>query len=202
MDYNNFILSFLNCCELQKGLDAKTIKAYSIDLKQFSLFSSASPSESEKDLICSYIENMHNIFKPKTIKRKIATLKSFFHYLELEELIEINPFSKIHFKLKEPTILPKTIPALLLTKILNEAYREKAQSNSNYSFKCAVRDIAILELLFETGHRVSELCYLKAEDVNLTENYIKTFGKGAKERILQLCSADVISALRAYKKNF
>lgn len=198
----SLINRYLNHCELQKGLNFKTIKAYKTDLRQYAEFSFAHNNFSEKECICNFIESIHPRYKPKTIKRKLASLKAFFEYLMYEDLIEENPFSRINFKIKEPLILPKIIPVKILAKILSTAYSELGYCKSEYSAKCTLRDIAVLELLFATGLRVSELCNLKKNDVNLNESYVKTFGKGAKERIIQICTPDVLAALRQYKKAF
>ena len=69
-----------------------------------------------------YIDLLHCKYKPKSVKRKIASLKAFFHYLEIEELIDINPFHKIQIKYKEPFILPKTIPINNIEQIISFAY--------------------------------------------------------------------------------
>ena len=202
MNFHELVEKYLVCCELQKGLDAKTIKAYKVDLRQYMEFC-CNDNCIEKAIICDYVEHMHSQYKPKTIKRKIASLKAFFEYLSCEEIIEQNPFNKIRTKQKEPIILPKTIPQRVLTKILNMAYNEIENNKTDYAYKSAVRDVAVLELLFATGLRVSELCNLKAIDVNLTDNYsVKTFGKGGKERVIQLCTFDVVSILKKYKKLF
>ena len=202
MQIQSLIKNYLLYCELQKGLNLKTVKAYSIDLKQFEKFTINQQSGSNKELICNYIESLHSKYKPKSIKRKLATLRAFYEYLTYEEVIEDNPFSKIHFKIKEPIILPKTIPEKVLTKILNKAYLSLEECKTVYAEKCIIRDIAVLELLFATGLRVAELCNLKAEDVNLSDGYVKTFGKGSKERMIQICTPDVLVALKQYKRYF
>lgn len=202
MDLHTTIEKYLIYCELQKGLNSKTIKAYRIDLSQFKSYAKEQEEGSSKELICSYLESLHSKYKPKSIKRKLATLKAFYEYLTYEEIIEDNPFSKIHLKIKEPIILPRIIPEKILTKILNEAYHTLERCKTVYSERCVIRDIAVLELLFATGLRVSELCNLKADDVNLSDSYIKTFGKGSKERIIQICTPDVLTALKQYKKCF
>lgn len=193
---------YLTYCEFQKGLDAKTIKAYKIDLQQYDDYCCTCKFETEKEYICGFIESMHNRCKPKTIKRKIAVLKAFYGFLLREDFIEVNPFDKIDTKIREPKILPKVIPQKLLIKILNEAYKSLATCESEYSLKCTLRDIAVLELLFATGLRISELCHLKNSDVNLSENYVKIFGKGSKERIVQFSIPDVVSALKEYRRHF
>lgn len=202
MDLHALIEKYLIYCELQKGLNSKTIKAYRIDLSQFKSYAKEQEDGSSKELICSYLESLHSKYKPKSIKRKLATLKAFYEYLTYEEIIEDNPFSKIHLKIKEPIILPRIIPEKILTKILNEAYHTLERCKTVYSERCVIRDIAVLELLFATGLRVSELCNLKADDVNLSDSYIKTFGKGSKERIIQICTPDVLTSLKQYKKCF
>lgn len=94
-----------------KKLNIKTLKAYKTDLKQFSQYlNSMPPSDVTPDILEHYISYLHQNFKPKTVKRKIASLKAFFHYLEYKEIIDRNPFNKIHIKFREPEILPKIIP--------------------------------------------------------------------------------------------
>ena len=79
----NTIKEYLNHCQFQKRLDSKTLKAYSIDLKQFSLFTNNSVEKSTSiDTLENYMSNLHSQFKPKTIKRKLACIKAFFHYWE------------------------------------------------------------------------------------------------------------------------
>jgi integrase/recombinase XerD len=100
---NHYISKFIGYCKYQKGLDNKTVKAY-IDLRQYSAFSSG---KIEKDLLTRFIEYLHKSYKPKTVKRKIATLKAFVNYLCFEEIIESNPFLKIKTTFKQPLILLK-----------------------------------------------------------------------------------------------
>ena len=202
MNLDTLICKYLSYCELQKSLNQKTMKAYKIDLRQFEQFALNHTECTQKELICRFTESLHSMYKPKSIKRKIATLKAFYGYLTYEEFITDNPFSKIHLKIKEPVILPKVIPEKILTKILNTAYSTLGECKTAYSKKCTIRDIAVLELLFATGLRVSELCNLKTENVDLSDNYIKTFGKGSKERVIQICTPDVLAALKQYKKCF
>jgi len=193
---------FLNYCRFMKGLSDKTIKAYSIDLKQFLEFCN-DMAWSEKETIEYYIKEMYLNYKPKTAKRKIACLKVFFRYLENNELFASNPFHKIQFKRRETLVLPKVIPTSTLVKILEEVYRRYNEiGHTDCYYKFIIRDIAVMELLFATGVRVSELCNLKIEDVELKNKCIKVFGKGAKERYIQLTNKDVIAALKAYKKTY
>lgn len=190
---------FLDYCKNRKALNDKTIKAYSIDLKQFVDFSN---NQYNKEIICNYISFLHNTFKPKTIKRKIATLKAFTHYLLTQEIIEINPFDKIDVSFREPTILPKVIPINIIGEILANAYDNLQKCHTDFSYRKAVRDIAVLEILFATGARVSEICTLTPNMVDLVNHTIKIFGKGSRERIIQIENTDVLKALNNYYKIF
>lgn len=186
---------FLNHCKIRKALNDKTIKAYKIDLRQFAQFTD---NKFSKDVICQYIGMLHEKYKPKTIKRKIASVKAFTHYLIIEEVIEINPFNKIDISFKEPTMLPKTIPLNVINSILAHAYDSLSQVKTEYQKRCTTRDIAVLEILFATGARVSEICNLIPSSVDLTNHTIKIFGKGSKERMIQIENPDVLKALQEY----
>ena len=186
---------FLNHCKIRKALNDKTIKAYKIDLRQFAQFTD---NKFSKDVICQYIDMLHEKYKPKTIKRKIASVKAFTHYLIIEEVIEINPFNKIDISFKEPTMLPKTIPLNVINSILAHAYDSLSQVKTEYQKRCTTRDIAVLEILFATGARVSEICNLIPSSVDLTNHTIKIFGKGSKERMIQIENPDVLKALQEY----
>ena len=186
---------FLNHCKIRKALNDKTIKAYKIDLRQFAQFTD---NKFSKDVICQYIDMLHEKYKPKTIKRKIASVKAFTHYLIIEEVIEINPFNKIDISFKEPTMLPKTIPLNVINSILAHAYDSLSQVKTEYQKRCTTRDIAVLEILFATGARVSEICNLNPSSVDLTNHTIKIFGKGSKERMIQIENPDVFKALQEY----
>lgn len=195
-DLTSQSISFLSYCKNRKVLNNKTLKAYSTDLKQYIAYSHDSFN---RESICSYISLLHNTFKPKTVRRKIATLKAFTHYLMIEDIIETNPFDKIETSFREPIVLPKTIPLDTIESILSVAYKQlNSILSTEYSIKCITRDIAVLELLFATGARVSEICMLTPEAVNLINNTVKFYGKGSKERIVQIENINVQKAIENY----
>lgn len=193
------ISDFLNYCKNRKALNSKTLKAYSTDLNQFSKLAKGVFG---KETICTYLSLLHHSFKPKTIKRKIATLKAFTHYLLIEEIIESNPFDRIETAFREPVILPKTIPLNTINDILKAAYLELHSSNTCYKYKTTLRNVAVLELLFATGARVSELCTLTPSSVDLLNHTVKIYGKGSKERIIQIENNDVLNILQKYYDSF
>lgn len=193
---------YLEFCRYQKRLDEKTLKAYRIDLRQFAERVNAERtlevSEISKDMLEEYIAILHRRFKPKTVKRKIASLKALFHYLEYKELIATNPFNRLRVKFREPVILPKTIPLFTVESFLATMYRDYAAAETTHRKQTILREIAVIELLFATGMRISELCALKPEDVDLRERTILIYGKGAKERRIQIGSEAVAELLEKY----
>lgn len=194
---------YLTYCRCQKRLDEKTLKAYRIDLTQFlSQISCSTPAEINSAILEDFIAKLHKNYKPKTVKRKIASLKALFHYFEYRELIERNPFHKMQIRFREPIILPKTIPLHTVETLLSTIYKQHADAKTDYQQKNTLRDIAVIELLFATGMRISELCALKVNDVNLYDKNILIYGKGAKERRIQIGNDDVVRALEEYKAAF
>lgn len=185
---------FINYCRYHKKLNDKTISAYFIDLTQFECFA----HELSKKSLWSYIEHLNKTFKPKTVKRKLATLKAFTHYLLIHDVIEINPFDKIETSIKEPIILPKTISLNTIGTILCFAYSQIKESNTTYKKNCAIRNAGILELLFATGARVAEICNLRTQDIDLTSRSVKLYGKGSKERVIPIENLSVLATLSDY----
>ena len=195
--------NYLDFCKYQKNLNEKTLKAYKIDLHQFMTFIVQNSQDLSKTSISTYITHLHKTYKSKTVKRKIACLKAFFNFLDYEEVIKNNPFSKMKIKFQEPKILPKTISLITIQTVLSAAYQELHKENvTNFYRNTVTRDIAVLELLFASGIRVSELCSLTVDNVNLSEAYIKIYGKGSKERIIQLGNEEVLQSLQRYKEAF
>lgn len=194
------VTNYLEYCEVQKRLNEKTLKAYRIDLKQF--LEQMVNTEITVELLEEYIGELHEKFKPKTVKRKIASLKAFFHYMEYKEMIDKNPFNKIQIHFREPVILPKTIPLCVVEKFLETIYEEMDKAKTTYQKRNALRDVAVVELLFATGIRISELCMLKSNDVDLKYGIVLIYGKGSKERRLQIGNQEVIAILKKYKNDF
>lgn len=199
---------FLFHCRYEKNLSNKTLKAYQTDLMQFSGMvkkgeETRPMEEITKDDLKFYFQRIAG-FKPKTIKRKIASLKAMFNFWEFENEQYINPFRKIKLRFKEPYVLPEVMNLNEVKKILGFLYKEHLATRQieTYTYKVQTRNIAVVELLFATGIRVSELCNLKCSDIDLRCGKIKISGKGGKERVIQICQKEVLSALRNYYRIF
>ena len=195
MNLQEKVKPYLEYCTYRKELDTKTIKAYRIDLTQF--FSYVQSAEPEKETIEQYITDLHKKYKQKTIKRKIASIKAFYSYLEEEELVEQNPFRKIKVKFKETVILPRIIPREEIEQLLNYIYASLS-SLSRIQYKHSLRDAAVIEVFFATGARVYEISNIRVENINLNSGLIRIMGKGGKERYIQISNTAVLDILRKY----
>lgn len=194
---------YLEYCRTQKRLDEKTLKAYRIDLQQFvDALHVNTPTDITPVILEEYIATLHCQYKPKTVKRKIASAKAFFHYLEYREVIDRNPFNRIQLRFREPVILPKTIPLPTVELFLSTIYSQRRNASTAYQRRNALRDAAVTELLFATGMRISELCSLPDYNVNLNDGTILIYGKGDKERRLQIGSDAVLQILKEYRRDF
>jgi integrase/recombinase XerD len=204
-DLKNLIENFIFHCQYEKNLSSHSLKAYSIDLKQFQEFilkNKVVEDAIDKIIIRDYLKELFQNKKPKTIKRKIATIKSFMNYLEYEGIIEISPFYKMKINIREGKQLPKTIDIKKIKRLFTYLYQRKANSESNSGDNCSyrvlIRDIAVFELLFASAIRVSELSYLKLKDLNLSKGLALIKGKGNRERIIPIPNIAIIAALNEY----
>lgn len=204
MNLSEAITTFLRYCHLERGLSPLTLTAYQLDLNQFQKRQQHdSIATIDKHVIRKHLVWLDEKYKPRSIKRKIASLKSFFAFLEQEEHIETSPFRKLRLRLERAKSLPRILSTSSVTKLLQSAYscRDAAPIFSK-AYKEATRDIAVLEILFSTGIRVSELCRLRMVDVNLTSHDILVLGKGKRERIIPLCDQATVQALREYRNQY
>ena len=185
---------FLWHCRYEKSLDQKTIKAYQVDLNQFIYcipIDTPIHSLSKAD-IKSYLLSLE-CYQSKTIIRKIASLKAMLNFYECEDDGFVNPMRRMQIKMKLPVRIPVAMTLEEIREILKMVYSRK--NNAEVDNFVAVRDVAIIELLFASGMRVSELCSLCNKDVDVIHGTIKIIGKGNKERIVHICQTDTLNAL-------
>jgi integrase/recombinase XerD len=197
---------FLSHCQFEKNLSEKTLKAYKTDLAQLLAFMQSRSfdiviTSISKVELKEYLISIGSL-KSKSVKRKIATVKALFNYLEFEDILAINPFRKMRINIKEPKRLPLVMDIREITRIFKTAYSYKRMETKpeTYSYFQALRDIVILELLFSTGARVSEIAGLTKSNINLESGSITIRGKGDKERAIQICNRETIDLLKLYYK--
>lgn len=191
------VTCYLEMSKHEKRLSPHTIKAYQIDLNQFLSF--VNNQQVDKELLSQYIKYLNSHFSPRTAKRKLASLHAFYRELEFNDQLDYNPFEKLRMRIHTPKQLPRTIPEHIVQELLNEAYHVYS-----LDIPWALRDIVVLELLFSTGARVSELCELTEQTFLLKEQGLQMIihGKGDKERILELNSPELLHLLRLYYASF
>ena len=195
---------FLRHCRFERKLDEKTISAYRCDIFQFA---STLPYRTDTLVISLTREDIQRWmaalanYKYRTLKRKIASINAIMNYLKWTFEEFDNPVRRVRIKLKEPQRLP-VVMTRLETKQILECLDRSAQfgTGSSQSHQLAVRNRAVIELLFGTGMRIGELCRLRNRDVDLDQGLVRIIGKGNKERIVDVCMPVTLSALHDWMK--
>ena len=194
---SSLIADYLEVGKYEKQLSPDTIKAYRIDLRQFLEFTE--DVWPDKEVLSQYIKHINQTFAPRSVKRKLASVRAFYYEMELCGKLEENPFEKLHIRIQSPKQLPRIIPEQVVQNLLQSAY-------DSYMPGCreTLRDIVVLELLFSTGLRVSELCALSKDTFQLSDNELRLLinGKGRKERIIQITTKELLQLLKVYYREF
>lgn len=173
--FNELIEKFIRYIEVERGFSEHTLRAYRKDLQEFASFSKSEPENIEVIDIRRFLSNLMQKGKSvSTVSRKLATVRSFLSYLNDSGLIKLNQAKLVSMPKKG-----KPLPNFLS---VDEAF-ELVQSPEGISFINS-RDRAILELLYSSGIRVSELAGINIDDLNLKEGLLKVKGKGKKERVV------------------
>ncbi len=182
------IEQFFSFLKAEKNVSVHTVMAYSKDLEDFLLFTDKKAGDIDNLDIRSFLASLyHKKLKKSSISRKLATIRSFFNYLQKEGLVKKNPA-----RLVASPKVQRTLPRFLT---VDEAFA-LMDSPKGDIFQTA-RDKAILELLYSSGVRVSELTALDINDFDIKESLVRVKGKGKKERILPIGSKS-IEAIKNY----
>lgn len=128
--------NYLHVCEVQRELNDKTVKAYRIDITQFWDYLTGSRLSLDKTGVNGYLDYLHDKYKQRTIKRKIASVKAFFNYLDYEEKIESNPFNRIRVRFKEEQLLPRGVSQDIIEKLLKYMYTNSTLNQEENMLKC------------------------------------------------------------------
>ncbi len=170
-----YLEEFKTYLSFEKNYSEHTIAGYSSDITSFLIWLDSDCLKVNLEKIREYLHFIQRFnYKKTTILRKIASIRGFYKYLNREKLIDTNP--------AEALIAPKR--GKTLPKFLTDDEMEKILDNVPITTPAGFRNKAILELLWATGMRVSELSGLNFRDLELDNNEIRVFGKGAKERIV------------------
>ena len=190
---SSLIAGYLEIDEYEKQLSPDTIKAYRIDLRQFLDFTGG--NWADKDVLNQYIKYLNQHFAPRSVKRKLASIRAFYHEMEMSGELEENPFNKLHIRIHSPQQLPRIIPEQIVQALLQSAYDAYTQGDRE-----VLRDIVVLELLFSTGLRVSELCALSKDTFLISDSGLRLLvkGKGRKERVIQISTPELLQLVQTY----
>lgn len=186
------ISSFLNYCRVEKGLADNTLDAYSRDLRAFAAFKKFAAGIPGLEELRLYLDSLYGEagLGSRSIARHLATLRNFYRYLALNGKIEVDPTERL--------ISPKqwqNIP-----KLLNRDQIDRLLEAPDPSGLTGLRDRAMLELLYATGLRVSELCAVRMADLQPEAGLLRTIGKGNKERIAPV-GKSALAAVRTYRES-
>lgn len=182
------ISSFLDYCKVEKGLATNTLEAYSRDLNALAEFRKQENSIPDLEDLRRYIDSLYaSGLSSRSIARRLATLRNLYRFLASDGRIDADPTERL--------VTPKqwqNIP-----KLLNREEIEKLLAAPDTTKPNGVRDHAMLELLYATGLRVSELCGLRIADVQFEAGVLRATGKGNKQRITPV-GKSALAAVRAY----
>lgn len=184
---------FLRHLEFERGYSANTLVAYRTDLQQFQRFVRQQQVEAWAALSTGVLDGFLEMlqerdYRPATVARKVAAVRSFLHFLFAEGVVEESLAEWLH----QPKVgkrLPRVLSISEVDALLAAASADETP--------LGLRDSALLELLYATGMRASEVVRLRRDDVDLHAGVVRCWGKGNKERVLPLYP-EVVAVLRRY----
>ena len=172
----HYISRYIEYLEVERGLAINTVEAYRSDLYSLADFVQNLNVTDVKDIrrihLNMYIKNLHDRnYTPFSIAREVASIKGFFKWLCINDIIEQNPALAV-----EQPKLPKRLPKVLSVKEVKDLLNAKM----------SILDKAVFELLYAAGLRVSELSNIEINNIDLSAKYVRCMGKGSKERIVPI----------------
>ena len=174
---DEYVLDFIDYLMIDKKYSKNTLSAYKRDLEKFKIFfENKDISKIKENDVSDYIAYLKKEFNtPRSISRNLSSLRSFYKYLMIEKEVDNSPFSDVSMpKVK------KSLPVVLNSEEINKLLNLKLEDRYSY------RNKALLELMYATGLRVSELINIKMNDIDMLNAILRTRGKGNKDRIIPL----------------
>lgn len=182
----HYIDGFIKYLAVEKGLADNTMESYYRDLENWQRFLKEnhlrSLPEIDENMIILYLLNLKREGKAAaTVSRHLASIKAFYRFLEGEQIVQQSPTAKLES--------PRT--GFRLPQVMTENEVERLLQQPNLGSPAGIRDKAMLELLYATGLRVTELVSLDLDQINLDAGFVRCLGKGAKERIIPIGSVAI-----------
>jgi len=191
--------SFIKYLKFERHYSDHTVASYKRDLEQYALYLLThldldNPSEALHIHVRSWLVHlMQSNYKAKSVNRKLSTLKSYYKYLKKMGHIKVNPSSKI-----SGPKLPKRLPTVIREDNLQNGLNDHELEGQDSCDFNTLRDLLIIQLLYQTGMRRSELINLKDQDINSERMEIKVLGKGNKERLIPI-TQELADRIRVYQ---
>jgi integrase/recombinase XerD len=183
-----YIPAFLNFCRLEKGLAANSVEAYALDLAKWTAFVGQSSDLPDAEQLRHYLDHLYQSgLSARSVSRHLTTLRGLYGFLLREGRIATDPTEHLGTPRQWQTI----------PKFLNLEDIEKIIAATDTTHPTGMRDRAMVELLYATGLRVSELCRLGVSDCMLDSGVVRTTGKGNKQRLVP-CGKQAVLAVQAY----
>ncbi len=188
MDNKSYIKLFINFLRTEKSLSENSVQSYLLDLKKFFDFlekdkSNVDLKHIDEKVILDFLGFMRNsknkkgeYYKDKSVNRFVSSLRTFFKFLQSENIIDDNPMEFI-----DTPKFRRDLPSVLTVQEIDKIF-----SQTDTDTLLGLRDRTVLETMYACGLRVSELINLEINDLYLSEGYIRVFGKGSKERIVPI----------------
>lgn len=190
MDIEKEIYDYMNYLIIERQLSNNTIDAYKRDLYSFFNYVNKGFKSVSKNDVINYITSLN--MNPKSINRHIVTLKNYFNFLEKNSMIDVNPMEDIQ-GLKTKKSIPRVLSEEDIDKLLD----------INPTNAIEYRNKTMLELMYSSGLRVSELLNLNVNDIDFDLNIVRIFGKGSKERIMpinEIATSYLYEYINVYRK--
>lgn len=181
---------FLDFCRMEKGLAANSVSSYARDLERYSAFSGGAeiPIPETAEHVQAYLDSLYaSGMAGRSVARHLTTIRNFYGHLQRERLMEHNPTDLL--------ASPKIGSAL--PHYLNAGDLEKLLGSPSVATALGMRDRSMLQLVYASGLRVSELCSVELNDLNLNLGYLRVNGKGNKERLVPM-GESAMQAIEAY----
>lgn len=203
------INQFIQYLTSEKNASPNTCRSYLRDLEELRNFIRGAGTDTsplmikeiqkiDKLLIRRYLSFLHRKNRKSSVSRKLSTLRSFFKYLLREGIVSSNPAKKVSTP-KVEKLLPSTLTVDEAFRLIESPKLKGNENVSKFSKEGVLRDIAIMELLYSSGLRVSELVGLNINQLDLDLGLVRVMGKGRKERIVPV-GRKAIDALKIYLK--
>lgn len=196
MKVDNLLETYIEYCSNYRRLSSHTLRAYTSDLLDY--FSTCNISDCEDINDYSFqtmIRYCNARYSSRTTIRKIASINAFIRFLNTNFGLSVQPMET---NIRIPLPLPRTVPVSAIEAVLSKITSSATSAKSSYKYSMLIRDLAIVEFLYATGVRVSELCALSSSDMNLDTGGFFIRGKGNKERMAYICNDEALNHVRNY----